>query len=364
MGLRKRSWETKNGITVRYEFTYMLNGKQRRKTFKKKPTIEELAKITQTTVDNPNFKDAIEDYISSCSLHCKDSTIETYNNYKENALKSLMFFKIKNLNKNIMSKILIELKGKYSPKTYNNLLMFLKGFFNYFVDCKIINESPIRKIKPLKLGKKLAKAMDEQTRNCFIEKATHCPFWVYVFFMTMLEMGLRISECIALEWQDIDFDNKKMSINKQFYRHRLTSTKNYEMRDIDIPDDLLELLKELKITSYLIFNAPTEIGKYASVNNLREKHFENIKREMEEELDKDLSWLTPHCLRHTHATYLLSNGIPLKYVSERLGHKDTETTLNIYNHVLPSDNTKAINLLNQIKLKKNENRAKLERKII
>lgn len=358
MGLRKRSWETKNGVTVRYEFSYILNGKQRKKTFKKKPSIEELAQITQTTVDNPYFKDAIDDYISNCSLHCKDSTIETYKNYKENAFKPLMFFRIKNMNKNIMSKFLVELKDKYSPKSYNNLLMFLKGFFNYFIDIKVIAENPIKKIKPLKLTKNQAKAMDEKLRNCFIGKASHYPFWVYVFFMTILEMGLRISECIALEWGDIDFENKKMYINKQYYRYRLTSTKNYETRTLDIPDDLLDLLKDLKIVSNLVFNAPTEIGKYASVNNLRETHFANIVQEMEDELNLDLSWLTPHCLRHTHATYLLSNGIPLKYVSERLGHRDTETTLNIYNHVLPSDNTKAINLLNQIKLKKSENRAK------
>lgn len=77
---------------------------------------------------------------------------------------------------------------------------------------------------------------------------------------------------------------------------------------------------------------------------------------MEEISNKDFSWFTPHCLRHTHATYLLSNGIPLSYVSKRLGHRDTNTTLNIYNHALPSDNLKALNLL------KNLNQSKIRAK--
>lgn len=81
------------------------------------------------------------------------------------------------------------------------------------------------------------------------------------------------------------------------------------------------------------------------LNNLRDRHFKNI---IEEELDIDLSGITPHALKHTHTTYLLSNGIPLIYVSKRLGHRDYKTTLNIYNHFLKTDTEQALNLLNKI----------------
>lgn len=357
MGLRKRTWKTKNGFSTRYEFSYILDGKQVKKTFKKKPSIEELAKITYTIPDNPYLKDAFDDYISYCSLHCKDSTIETYNNYKKIALKPFWKLKLKNANQMMLSKILTELKKDYAPKSYNNILMFLKGFFNYCVDNKKIAESPLKKIKSQRLGKRPAKALNDEVRDCFIKKAFEAPFWVYVFFMTMLEMGLRISECIALEWGDINYKTKKMNINKQYYRMRLTSTKNYETRELDIPENLLELYKQLSIDSELIFSSTRETGGYPNTNNIR-KHFDNIIEKVENDLSIDLSGVTPHCLRHTHATYLLSNGIPLKYVSERLGHKDTKTTLNIYNHVLPTDNKKALEVLNRINLKKSENRAK------
>ncbi len=345
---KKRTWLTKKGISSAWEVSYYKDGTRHRKSFKKKPTLDEIAALSQTTIKNPYFKETLEDYIRACSLHCKKSTIETYNNYKNIALQPLHFKKLKTLNRNEMSKFLITLKEEKAPKTFNNILMFLKGFFNYMVEIKTISENPIKKIKSLPIGDKKAKALEENVRISFIKHSENSPPWVHLFFMTMYYMGLRISECVALEWNDIDFKNKKMSINKQYYRYRLTSTKNYETRVIDMPDALINLYKKQVPVSSLVFNSPETPGKYISVNNIRERHFKNIIEAVENELDLNLSDITPHCLRHTHATYLLSNGIPVKYVSERLGHKDTKTTLNIYNHVLPSDNKKALDLLNNL----------------
>ena len=218
------------------------------------------------------------------------------------------------------------------------------------VDLKYISENPARKIRALPLKRDKVKAFNEIEQKTFIEKAHNKPFWVYVFFMTILYQGLRISECIALTWADIDFKNKLMNINKQFYRYRVTPTKNYETRVIDIPDVLLDLLKELykQRQSDLLFDSPLVIGKHINVNNMRERHFKDILTEVEEELDTDLSGFTPHCLRHTHATYLLRNGVPVIAVSRRLGHRDCKTTLNIYNHCMSEDNTRVINLLNNL----------------
>lgn len=42
-----------------------------------------------------------------------------------------------------------------------------------------------------------------------------------------------------------------------------------------------------------------------------------------------------HSLRHTHATMLVEHGAPIKYVQERLGHKNVDVTLNVYQHLTP-----------------------------
>lgn len=354
--LRKRTWQTKNGITTRYELSYMTDGKQYKKTFKKKPTPQEMAEVTETTTNNPTVKEAIREYLDNhCKLHCKESTLETYENYYKVALIPLYKYKLKNLKRRDVEKFVIELKDKKAAKTVNNLLVFIKAFLNYAVENKAITENPAGKIKQIPLKRDAVKALSEEEMNCFIEKAGNQKLWVNVFFVLLVLTGIRISESIALEWSDLDFEKDTIDINKQFYRYRITPTKNYETRIIDMPHTLKLLLLKLKeiSTSELVFSSS---GKHINVNNMRERHFRHIIEEVEEELDIDLSEITPHCLRHTHATYLLSNGIPLIYVSKRLGHKDCKTTLNIYNHVLQSDNTKAINLLN--KIKQSEIRAK------
>ena len=56
-----------------------------------------------------------------------------------------------------------------------------------------------------------------------------------------------------------------------------------------------------------------------------------------------------HALRHIHATFLLQNGVPINYVSERLGHSSPQITLNVYTHVLPKITNQAMNLFENLK---------------
>ena len=55
-----------------------------------------------------------------------------------------------------------------------------------------------------------------------------------------------------------------------------------------------------------------------------------------------------HDLRHTYATYLLSKGVPIKYVQEKLGHSSAKMTLDVYAKYLPSVKFEAMNILNNL----------------
>ena len=57
-----------------------------------------------------------------------------------------------------------------------------------------------------------------------------------------------------------------------------------------------------------------------------------------------------HDFRHSHAS-LLSKNVPFTVISKRLGHSDIDLTLNVYSHMIPKDEDKAVNILNQIKQK-------------
>ena len=55
-----------------------------------------------------------------------------------------------------------------------------------------------------------------------------------------------------------------------------------------------------------------------------------------------------HDLRHTYATYLLSKGVPIKYVQEQLGHSSAKMTLDVYASYMPSVKFEALNILNNL----------------
>ena len=356
MSVRKRTWTNKDGTTsTRYIYDYFVGGIRKRKSFDHKPTIKELAELEDTVNKNPYFKDALNDFINSCSLHCKESSIETYRNYVKGWLKPLFIYRVKNFRIVDAERFILSIKDKYSPATINFIITLLRGLYKYLIKNKIVSENPFKEIKKIPIKRDKVKAFTDTQIDCFIKYAKEKPFWVFVFFMTLLHQGIRISECVAIEWDDIDFKKKTMTINKQYYRKKITSTKNYETRTIDIPDVLLALLKELykNRTSKLVFNSPFKNGEHICIQSLRAYHFKNIIREMEEDLDEDLEGMTPHCLRHTHATYLLRNGIPIIAVSKRLGHRNCNTTLSVYNHCMPLDNVKIINLLNLIDMSQN-----------
>ncbi|MFV8083306.1 tyrosine-type recombinase/integrase, partial [Enterobacter cloacae complex sp.6701430] len=64
--------------------------------------------------------------------------------------------------------------------------------------------------------------------------------------------------------------------------------------------------------------------------------------------DEKLPRLNIHGLRHTHATLLISNGVELKQVADRLGHKDITVTANIYAEVTPNSRREVADMFSKI----------------
>jgi len=63
----------------------------------------------------------------------------------------------------------------------------------------------------------------------------------------------------------------------------------------------------------------------------------------------DVKKIRIHDFRHSHASLLLSKNVPITVISQRLGHSDINMTLNTYSHMIPKDEDKAIDILNQLK---------------
>lgn len=152
-----------------------------------------------------------------------------------------------------------------------------------------------------------------------------------------LYSGLRIGEICALQWQDINFEERNLQVTKTIIRipelnsNSRRKTKviidrpktDTSIRMIPLPDFLTEHLKPIRKEKEAYFLTGT-------------KHFMEpriyLRKYKQILLDAGLGDYTFHCLRHTFATRCVENGFDVKALSEILGHANVSTTLQRYVH--------------------------------
>ena len=234
-----------------------------------------------------------------------------------------------------------------SNKSINNIIGFLRSVYKYGIENKWLSENPAKEVKKLpKITREIKYLTTEQMQN-FINVIQKFPIERYAPLLLDLYSGMRISELLALEWSDIDIEHCTITVNKQYYKGRLSTTKTYKStRKVTVPAFVINVLMQLKtsqkVSSKIVFCGET--GSYINQGKFVSHWF---KRAMAAIGLDDYNF---HSLRHTYATYLLSNGVPLKFVQEQLGHSTPQTTLNVYNHVMPNVNQHAMSLLKNLQI--------------
>lgn len=168
--------------------------------------------------------------------------------------------------------------------------------------------------------------------------------------------GARISEIQAITWDDINEKKNTVRINKSFNwrtwkperddenniiwpedpKEIFSPTKNHEMRVLDVSPKYIATLHRMITTQKLkAANNPYHllfIGQDGTppTDNAVNKAL----RIATKKLDCYQPKFSFHGLRHSHGSYLLSEGVDIKYVSVRLGHKNLSVTLKVYTHIL------------------------------
>jgi len=173
--------------------------------------------------------------------------------------------------------------------------------------------------------------------------------WTYTFIEVSLATGARRGELLSLEWPDIDWLTSTLTISKSLEETaaglRVKPPKNKRTRKFKIGPTAIAALRfeqdrqqehrRLYGPDYqgdLIFCEPD--GSYLQPHLVSQV----IVRRLQKAGIEDASL---HTLRHTHASHLLSNNVPLPVVSARLGHADVNITARIYAHMLPDDDGRA-----------------------
>ena len=236
-----------------------------------------------------------------------------------------------------------------APKTVKNVFLNLKSSLDKAVTLKMIADNPCTGVELPKVKKYQAEVYDtnEIIKLLDIAKDTDMNLLVNLEIFT----GLRRGELIALEWSDIDLDNGIISITRNEVlaggKKVLKTPKSASgTRDIYVSDELKSLLmKEYikyckdKLEQGKIFVDSNRVirqkdGSAYSPDSITQKWIRFRQKH-------NLKEIRLHDLRHTSATAMLSAGVNMKVIQQRMGHSDISTTMNIYAHALPSMNKDA-----------------------
>jgi integrase len=174
--------------------------------------------------------------------------------------------------------------------------------------------------------------------------------WTFALIEVALASGARRGELLALQWSDIDWATRMVTISKSLEQTRaglrLKSTKSGKSRQFRLSQSTITALqfqREQTNEHRRLFGAdyhelglifPDLDGSYLRPDLVSQ----TIVRRLQKAGIRDASF---HSLRHSNATNLISRGVPVPAVSARLGHADPSITNRIYAHALPADDQRA-----------------------
>ncbi len=220
------------------------------------------------------------------------------------------------------------------PRSVARKLSSLRSFFKYLQREKIVSTNPASLLVTPKLDKPLPHFLSEQEATQIIEspgkkdskKVSDTFLRDKAIFETLYSTGIRVSELVGLDIDDVDFISNIIRVMGKGRKERL----------VPIGDKALEALqfyidKRTQKGNILFLNKNSTRLTSRSVSNIINKYV------LQEAMAQHI---TPHMFRHSFATHLLNRGADLRSVQELLGHVNLSTT-QIYTH-LTTDKLKKV----------------------
>ena len=249
-----------------------------------------------------------------------------------------------------------------------NVLQFLRGAYNHFVDAGICEANPLMSVAKLSPERHEASAITEwdfdglnralaEALGRDVDTKRDYRSAVYAFAAWLaLVTGMRVGEVCALRRVDVHRAQRYVHVGgtvmeqpgKRPYRRDVT--KGRRSRNVAITDEDISTIDAFarlqgRFLEGVTAKTPliTYDGSYMRPETVS-KAFSRMRRECG--LPKEITF---HSLRHTHASWLIANGCDIKTLSERMGHADESTTLRIYGHLMPGRDAAAAQLFAEAK---------------
>ena len=242
-----------------------------------------------------------------------------------------------------------------SGKTILEHHRLLRAMLHKAVYWQLIVANPAERVQPPKARKPKRRSYDDEQTKVLLENleqlSSEDTKYKVAIILTVFT-GVRLGELMGLEWQDVDFKNGIISINRssQYLADMGVFTKvpktESSIREIAIPEFIISLLEEYKLwyeeqksiygelwmnSDRLFVQADGKPMHPSTISKWFVKYVGQI----------GLPVINFHGLRHTNASLLVAQNIDIAVISARLGHAQISTTLDFYVHPLLSHNRKA-----------------------
>lgn len=322
-----------------------------------------IAEVSSGTYVNEKgilFKDFVKTWLESYGARIKVSTLRVRKHESGRLLGYFENCKLKDITKSMYQAALNDLYAKEQLAAISGIHSTGRMIFTEAVKLDVIKQDPTqyaqlprlqKTVEQLEQEEELAKYLEKEQLQLLLNTAREKGLEQdFVIFLMLAYSGMRAGELCALRWSDLDWDEHTVSISKTYYNPS-NRTKEYQLltpktktskRKIDLDPVVFEELKNHRKrqkevmmeyrTSY--HTADFVIAKSDALNAGYPEFIKTIENRMRRLLKlAGLNVkLTPHSLRHTHTSLLAEAGVGLTEIMERLGHKDDDTTRNVYLH--------------------------------
>lgn len=275
------------------------------------------------------LSDAIEDFLNYCVFEkgLSDRTKSSYRNdlvvYQE-YLEKHHIKRVEDITQEDIQNFL-KIRHVEATTTIAHNLTVIKNFHAYLLKEKLVLKDVSEFLERPKTKKALPKTLSVEDIDSLLDISLHTPFDYRnkAMLELMYGCGLRVSELIALEINDIDRTNCLIRIFGKGRKEREIPVGEYALHYLEeYLNKRPELLKNKPCTKLFVNNHGQGMT--------RQGFFKNLKKILEEKgLNPNVS---PHTLRHSFATHLINRGADLRSIQEMLGHSDISTT-KIYTRV-------------------------------
>ena len=319
------------------------------------------ATVAREKVFFDDFNALAMSWFENYKLSVKANSIRVANNYlKVYLLPALGSYRIEKINSVLLQGIVNQWaknantspikegrREKGKCKDYKVLLNYIKRILDYGMQLGAINSNPAIQVIPPKLKARTTTKL-KYFNNDELKK-----FLAYLdslddtmdnqlhitMYRFLLATGLRVGECLALSWSDIDFKNASVSVNKTIVQTMSRSERiqkgaktKESNRIVSLDLATVTLLKSWKsrqndkvltLADRLVFENAKRSYTYTNELAILQKHFKLAK----------VPNIGFHGFRHTHASLLMNADVNPKEIQLRLGHADYSITMNTYSHL-------------------------------